>query len=47
MLKTSNGQIEDLSRNGELTKALKANLLKAEQLEIDKIKKNYEVKKSE
>ena len=37
-------QIEDLSRNGELTKALKANLLKAEQLEIDKIKKNYEVK---
>ena len=26
-------QIEDLSRNGELTKALKANLLKAEQLE--------------
>lgn len=37
-------QIEDLSRNGELTKALKANLLKAEQLEIEKIKKNYEVK---
>lgn len=37
-------QIEDLSRNGELTKALKANLLKAEQLEVDKIKKNYQVK---
>lgn len=37
-------QIEDLSRNGELTKALKENLLKAEQIEIDKIKKNYEVK---
>lgn len=37
-------QIEDLQRNGELTKALKDNLLKAEQLEIDKIKKNYEVK---
>ena len=37
-------QIEDLSRSGELTKSLKANLLKAEQLEVDKIKKSYEVK---
>ena len=37
-------QIEDLSRSGELTKSLKANLLKAEQIEIDKIKKSYEVK---
>ena len=40
-------QIEDLSRSGELTKSLKANLLKAEQLEVDKIKKSYEVKKFE
>lgn len=37
-------QIEDLQRNGELTKELKNNLLKAEQLEVDKIKKNYQVK---
>lgn len=38
-------QIEDLSRSGELTKSLKANLLKAEQKEAEKINNAWNSKK--